>query len=91
MIDRDALRERGTLVCSRLNKAVEQVTPPGIGRWDRAWDIVAGADADFMVALTAWEADPCDATRELVKHTFAAVLDAWRRAVAEFNRERASR
>ncbi len=82
--DRAAIRERGTLICRRLSADVASLVPPGISSWDRAWDLTAGADSNFMVALTAWEAGPSDATKAAVKRTYGAVLAAWRAAVAEY-------
>ena len=84
-------RERGTELCSRLAKRVAEIAPAGIGRWDRAWDIVAEPGAKFIVALTAWEAEPSSVTKERIRITYNNVLRAWRRAVAEYESERAGR
>lgn len=86
------VRERGTEICRRLARDVESIVPKGIGRWPRAWEIVAEADADFMAALTAWEADPGnEAAKQRVREAYRAVVDAWRQAVAEYEREGAGR
>ncbi len=77
-------RERGTALCRRLAADVASLTPPGIGSWSKAWDIVAGADAAFMIALTAWEAAPSEPLRLRVRTAYDAVLDAWRQAAAEY-------
>lgn len=84
---RDEIRERGTEICRRLTRDVASIAPAGIGHWDRAWQIVAQPDADFMAALTAWESDPTNPTaKQRVRDCYAAVLEAWRRAVTEYTR-----
>lgn len=90
--DRDDIRGRGTEICRKLGGDVEHLTPPGVGRWERTWEIVAPADSDFMAALSAWECDPMsEPARVRVKQSYAAVLRSWRQAVAEHEREGASR
>ena len=66
--------------CERLARDVAEIAPDGIGRWDEAWEIVAGSDAEFIIALTRWEATGAAEHRELVRPAYHAVLDAWRRA-----------
>lgn len=90
MISQAELRRRGTEVCRRLAEDVAGLVPQGIGRWEPTWGIVAEADAEFMAELTAWEADPSDRAKQRVKRAYSSVLGAWRRAVVEYERERAS-
>ena len=66
--------------CERLARDVEQIAPAGLGGWDHAWEIVAAADVDFVLALTRWEATGTTEHRELVRPAYNRVLDAWRRA-----------
>ncbi len=80
----DELRGRGTQICVRLTQDVAKIAPEGIGSWDPAWAIVADADAEFLAALTAWEAEPTDDTKARVKITYHAVLDAWRDAALQY-------
>ena len=84
-------RERGTKLCRRLAADVGGIAPTGIGRWSRTWDMVASADTAFMLALLRWERTGDDAERPALRQAYAAVLDAWRRAAAEYERERAER
>jgi hypothetical protein len=84
-------RERGTLLCRRLTEEVGAVVPEGIGRWSRTWELVAGADADFMLALTRWEATGDDSDKPALRAAYFAVLAAWRQATREYERERAER
>lgn len=77
-------RERGTSLCRRLAADVAKLAPEGIGRWDTAWEMVAGADATFMAALSGWEADPSEAALDRVRNAYGAVIDAWREAAHEY-------
>ena len=88
---REELRRRGTLICRGFSAEVATIAPAGIGHEERVWDSVAEADADFMAALTGWEAEPSDEAKDRVRATYRAVIGAWRRAVAEFEREEAER
>ena len=71
-------------VCQNLTAEVAGIVPKGIGGWVPAWDIVAASDAEFMVALTAWEADPTEGAQSEVRSAYYAVLDAWREAVSAY-------
>ncbi|HET9948848.1 MAG TPA: hypothetical protein VFQ22_07995 [Longimicrobiales bacterium] len=88
---RDERRHRGTLICQRLASEIAAMVPEGIGAWEPAWAIVAEADADFLAALSGWEADPSEASTQRVREAYQGVLDAWRAAAAEFERTRAGR
>ncbi len=87
----DERRRRGTELCKRLAAEVATLTPPGIGAWPRAWEIVAPADAAFLIAVVAWESDPGERAKGKLRERHVAVLDAWRRAGAEFLAERTER
>ena len=76
--------EAGRQVCENLTREIEEIAPAGIGHWDPAWEMVAEADAEFMAALFAWEANPTDDGQERVRTAFNAVLEAWREASRQF-------
>ena len=78
-------RGRGTELCQRLTQGVEEIAPPGIGHWDRTWEIVDPADAEFMVALSAWESEPTPDALATVTAAYDAVLVAWKDAVTRFH------
>ena len=82
---RTDLCDRAKRICCHLSQAVRKLVPEGIGRWAGAWDIVGEASADFMLELAMWEADPCQKSAARVKAAHDDVLEAWRRAAAEFN------
>lgn len=86
------IAERVREICRRLTEDVASIAPKGIGRWDRAWEIVDQPSADFMAALSAWESDPTsEPAKQGVRDTYGAVLDAWREAAAAWEREGAGR
>lgn len=87
------IQERAREICRRLTTDVAAIMPSGIGRWDRAWEIVDAPSADFMAALSAWQSEPTsEPAKQAVRDTYAAVADAWRRAANEYGKhEEASR
>jgi len=85
-------REGGIRLCRRLAEEVAEIAPQGIGRWDRAWEIVDGPSAAFMIALTRWEATGSERDKPPLRTAYYAVLEAWREATAEYHqREGAER
>ena len=76
--------EAARKLCERLAGDVASIAPVGIGYWAEAWEIVAAADASFVIALSAWEATGSEVDRAKVRAAFNAVLDAWREAVRQF-------
>lgn len=81
-------RERGTALCRQLAEDVARIVPRGLGSWGDAWDIVAPADAQFLAALTAWEADPGPTTVDTTRTAYRAVLDGWRLVARRFEAQR---
>lgn len=79
-------RQRGTKLCERLTHDVAGIAPDGIGSWPKAWAIVAEADADFIAALTRWEATGSEEVKPALRDAYFAVLAAWKRAAAEYHR-----
>jgi hypothetical protein len=84
-------REKGTLLCRQLTDEIEAMAPPGIGRWERTWEIVATADSNFMIALTRWEQLGTEDTLPPLRSAYLAVRDAWTKAIAEYERQGAGR
>lgn len=84
--------ERARAICRRLTEDVASIAPKGIGRWDRAWEIVDSPSAGFMLALSAWEAEPTsESAKQAVRDSYGAVVEAWRQAADEYTREEAER
>ena len=83
-------QEKGTLLSRKLSEAVAIITPEGIGRWDRCWEVVDAPSGEFMTALSSWERDPSDVTMQRVSDAYDAVMAAWRIAVSEYVAEGAA-
>ena len=83
----DERRRRGTMLCEKLTREVADLVPQAIGRWDRAWKIVADADTAFMLALTRWESTGDDAHKPDLRAAYFNVLDAWRNATTEYQNQ----
>ena len=84
-------REHGKELCERLCAEVAEIGLEDIGQWKPAWEITAPSDAAFLEALTAWEGRPGPTTLNAVRCAYRDVLDSWRRAAGEYDRERAER
>ena len=80
--------EAAKKLCERLESDVDAITPMGIGRWDSAWEIAAASDAEFMIALTGWEADPTEGAKTEVRTAYNRVIAAWREAVRIYEAQR---
>ena len=81
-------RRRATLLCVELTTAVNQLAPTGIGGLSELTDIVGDADGAFMRALFEWERTG-DGDLDRVRSAYDGVLDAWREATRQFERETA--
>lgn len=84
MMTPEERRARGRELCRRLTAEVGRLAAPGLGTWPEAWDIVAEADTDFLVALTAWEADPSEPARLRVRDAYVHLLRRWEEANRQF-------
>ena len=82
-------RRRGTKLCERLAEEVFKIAPTGIGHWDDCWEIVGDADTEFMLSLLAWERTGSETDKNLVRTAYDRVLDAWREASRQYERETA--
>ncbi len=76
--------ERTRYVCRRLTERVGEVAPPGLGKWDRAWELVADPSTAFLDALTAWEGEDAPRSRARLQAAADAVVRAWRLAGEEW-------
>jgi len=76
--------EAARQVCENLSREIQAICPPGLGRWGPAWEIVADADAEFMIALFAWEDAPSEKLEAQVRFWGDEVMARWREAVQKF-------
>ena len=71
-------------VCENIARDIQQMAPSGIGRWDPAWEIVASASAEFMIALFAWEDSPSEKLEAQVRYWGDEVMARWHEAAKRF-------
>jgi hypothetical protein len=76
--------EAARQVCVNIAREVQQIAPSGLGRWEPAWEIVADADAEFMIALCAWEDSPSEKLEAQVRYWGDEVMARWHEAVKKF-------
>ena len=74
----------GVELCRRLAATINKIAVAHMGLWDQTWEIVSEADAEFMVALFAWERAGTRKDSDHVAETYDAVMGAWRRAADAF-------
>ena len=80
--------EAAQKLCKQLVTDIANEIPIHVGRWDKTWDIVGPADAEFMIALTVWEATGSEEDRAKVRTAYDSVLDAWMKAALHLEAER---
>lgn len=76
----EARRARSAKVCRLLSERIGQVTSPGLGRWDLAWEIVRAPASRFLDALIRWEESGQEEDMDRAKTHALEVLDAWKEA-----------
>jgi hypothetical protein len=76
--------EAARQVCENMAREVQQIAPPGLGLWEPAWEIVADADAEFMIALFAWEDSPSEKLEAQVRYWGDEVMARWHEAAKRF-------
>ena len=77
-------REKARVAAGRVADRVREVTPEGLGRWDRTWGFVAVSSDAFMDALAEWETEDTPTTRTELEATAAAFIGAWAQAGREW-------
>ncbi len=71
----DERRRRGGKLCDKLQTEVDAIRPPQVTH--SAGEVVASLDADFLIALTAWEGSGEEEDRFRVRDAYLAITDAW--------------
>ncbi|MEZ4414634.1 MAG: hypothetical protein R3E10_02695 [Gemmatimonadota bacterium] len=89
MNERDARRDRGNRLCRALTARIVDLAPRGLGQWEGAWELVDPPSAEFMAALSNWEASGTAEAKERLAAAFSEVLAAWRNAAAAFRAQEA--
>ena len=78
--------ERRRLICGKVSHRISEVTPPGLGRWDGAWPLVAAPADLFLDALDAFLQEDTPGTRQRIQTAADDLVRAWRRAGEEWER-----
>ena len=78
-------QEKAHTLIGLLASRIAEMAPEDIHRWPGA-GITDGPTATLLIALTAWEVDPSEATRARVTTAYAAVLKAWTRAAMKYGK-----
>ena len=76
--------EAARQVCENMAREVQQIAPPGLGLWEPAWEIVASASAEFMIALCAWEQSPSETLEAQVRYWGDEVMAGRHEAIKKF-------
>lgn len=79
-------KERALAICRRVADAVSAVAPPGLGRWDGAWERVEAPSGAFLDALDTWERSGAPEDQRAVQRTAEAVLAAWKESAEAWER-----
>lgn len=77
-------REKARTVAARVAERIREVTPPGLGHWGPAWELVGTPSDAFMDRLAEWETEESPLTRSHVETTGAALVDAWAEAARQW-------
>ncbi len=81
-------QETGRQLCLKLTERIGEVAAAvPLDHWPPIADAPSAA---YIVALTAWEADPSDVAMHRVSEAYESVIEAWRIAAIEHAAERAS-
>lgn len=77
-------QERANELCEQVAIAVSIISPPGLERWKFVWEFVDAPNAEFLLALSAWESDPTNEAACAIDRAYGALCNAWRLASAAF-------
>ena len=77
-------QEKTNEFCERVTSAVAIISPAGLDSWDGLWEFVDGPNAEFLLTLSAWEADPTDDAFQDIERASSSLCSAWQYASAAF-------
>ena len=76
--------EKARVVSGRVADRIRKVAPPGLGRWDLAWELVAAPSDVFLDALSAWEAADTPGIRSELATASTLLVKAWASAARQW-------
>ena len=74
------MTERGRRVLEKVVRRIDDVAPPGLGRWGSTWDIISEASDRFLDALSRWEHEDSPSTRANLQNAADSFVRSWRAA-----------
>ena len=74
-------------LCRRLTAGIAHQSPPGLGRWEPAWEIVAAPSERLLDALADWERTGAEADRRAALCAAEDVAIAWERAAIAWSKD----
>ena len=81
------MTEQGREILRKVVRRVEEVSPPGLGHWSPAWDMICEPSDTLFDALSAWEHDDTPETRSALETAASEFVGAWRRAAEAWEAE----
>ena len=78
--DADARRAWSVNLCRRLSEGVAAQSPPGLGRWEPAWEMVEAPSERLLSMLADWEQSGSVADQRAAIIAAEDVAFAWERA-----------
>lgn len=78
--------KKARVIAERVAARVREVAPPGLGRWDLTWNLVAAPSDVFMDALAVWQEADTPATRSELATASTALVTAWSEASRHWER-----
>jgi len=76
--------DRGKEIVKKVVVRIAEVAPQGLGRWDRAWDLIEEPSNAFLDALAVWERSDTADTRRRLQSAADEFVRAWRCAAEEW-------
>lgn len=88
---RRAVTDAGRLILRKVIVRIGEVSPPGLGHWSPAWDLVHEPGDAFLDALKLWEQEDSPGTRQALQRAAEAFVGAWRDAARRWELEECPR
>ena len=78
---------KGRRILEKVVRRIGEVSPPGLGQWSRAWNMIEEPSDAFLDALSAWEANDTSDTRDALHSAATEFVWAWRQAAEAWEAE----
>ena len=75
---------RARRVLDKVVRRIDDVSPPGLGRWAPAWDLISEPSDRFLDALSQWEGEDSPGTRATLQRAADSFVRSWRAAASQW-------